>query len=157
MTVSQNYEQQLTAILSLLNPPQQDYATLADEAWHFLNTLPSEPSVERVLTTYFELFASGYAYWQQTYNYPKIHEYFYGAYLRAKKIARQSFPTKTIEMLEMMTKAMIAYTNCENALINNDPQKLLQSATQAVNHGKNALDRLSQIMLESNITSQINR
>lgn len=152
----QSDEQKLADILSLLNPPQQDYDVLADEALSFLNKLPDVASVERVLTAYFELFASGYALWQQTYDYPRIHEYFYGGYLKAKKIGDGKFP-ELIEMLEQMTKAMIAYTDCENALINGNPQSLLQSSTQAKYCGEEAQKKLSQALGKSTLEDQINK
>ncbi|MHB8599824.1 MAG: hypothetical protein ACYDER_23835 [Ktedonobacteraceae bacterium] len=162
MAISQNYEQELADILSLLNPPQQDYETLADKAWQFLNVLQAElpesaePSLVQALAKYFALFATGYGQWQQTYDYPKIHEYFYGAYLQAKKIGGSlSASTKTIAMLEEMTKAMMAYTNCENALINSDPEQLRQSATQATIHVESALNLLRQMLIAKSIKDEI--
>jgi hypothetical protein len=156
MTTHPDYKQKLADILSLLNPPQQDYDVLADEAWRFLKRLPSDATIERALATYFELFASGYAYWQQTYDYPRIHEYFYGGYLKAKEIGGSKFP-ELVRMLENMTKAMIAYTNCENALVNGDSQSLFQASQQALEYGKASHDVLPQQLWESSLFKPLDK
>ena len=128
-------EKNLSHILAHMLASLQDYPTLADELLRFLQQHPT--LLLEILATYFELFATGYAHWQQSYDYPHIHEYFYGAYLQARRLAKGNYPD-IITMLEEMTYAFIAYTGCENALINNDPQALARSAKEAIEHGEKA-------------------
>jgi hypothetical protein len=137
----QSDEQKLGNILNLLQPPQQPYDELADRASGLLPYLP-RASIERALARYFELFAAGYDTWQGCYDYPRIHEYFYGAYLQAIQKGGSGLSPQLRAMLEQMTEAMVAYTWCENALICNDPQGLLDSATRATEYGAAALQSL---------------
>ncbi len=67
-------------VLKWINPPQQDYDKLAEWAERFLDD--PDPQL-RALAIFFYRFGCGYARWQITYDYPRIHEYFYGAFLQA--------------------------------------------------------------------------
>src|SRR5262245_6662910 len=78
-------EGRLQEILSLLNQPHIPYAEMAEKAMQFLKELPDEPTLERSLAAYFELLAHGYAEWVTCYDYHQIHEFFFGAYLRAEQ------------------------------------------------------------------------
>ncbi len=147
-------EQELAKILTYLNPPQQEYDILADRAKRLLSTLPPQPSIVRALAVYFAYFAHGYAEWQGCYNYPKIHEYFYGAYLQAKREGSTLSPQLS-EMLEQMTEAMIAYTHWENAFISNNPQGLLVSATSAYSYSQQALHALERSPLSRSLLEPI--
>jgi hypothetical protein len=144
---SSNVEQELGDILAFLNPPQQQYDVLADRAWRLLFEMPPGPSIERALAVYFELFAHGYVKWQGSYSYPRIHEYFFGAYLQAIQDGGSCLSPQFRAMLEQMTNAFIAYTWCENALICNDPKGLLDFATRATECGTAALDLLDDLSL----------
>lgn len=147
-------EQELGDILKLLNPPQQLYDELADRASGLWPRLP-RPSIERVLARYFELFAAGYDIWQGCYDYPRIHEYFYGAHLQAIQEGGSYLSSHLSAMLEHMTHALIAYTWCENALICNDPKGLLDSATRATECGTAALESLACTSLRSPLNDPI--
>ncbi|HKS70690.1 MAG TPA: hypothetical protein VJQ45_09730, partial [Ktedonobacterales bacterium] len=129
-------EDKLANILSLLNPPQQDYEQLAIGSAGFLKDkdLPPEPSVLRALAAYFDLFGRGYNLWQDTYDYPRIHEYLYGAYLEAVRKGGSSLSAPAAEALRQLSEAIIAYTWCENALIANDPKGLLKHSEDAFGH-----------------------
>ena len=142
--------QKLVQILTSMLVSSQDYQMLVDGLVRFRDTHTKLPLLLDLLTTYFTLFATGYAHWQQSYEYPRVHEYFYGAYLQAKTLAtNQSQYQPLIDMLETMTYAFIAYTGCENALINNDSQALKTASNEAIKYGtevqnyRNACQHLS--------------
>ncbi len=132
--VAASAEARLAEIMSFLNPPQQDYEKLADRAGNFLETVAPGPSVLRALAAYCDLFGRGYALWQLTYDYPRIHEYLYGAYLQAVGEGGSALTPATAEALRQLSEAIIAYTWCENALIVNDPAGLFQHAEDAIGH-----------------------
>jgi len=150
-------EQELGGILAFLNPPQQQYDILADRAWHFLSGLPAQPSLERALAVYFELFSRGYAEWQTCYDYHRIHEYFYGAYLKAIRECGVGLSSPLRDMLSQLTEAMIAYTWCENAVICNDPKGLSAFATRATECGEAALQSLAHSSLSSLLRAPIEK
>ncbi len=154
-TDTSHLEQELATILTHLNPPQQQYDVLADklQRLYFSPSLPAQPSLVRTLIVYFGRFAQGYALWQGCYDYPKVREYFYGAYLQA--LREGSLSPQLKGMLEQMTEAMIAYTHCENALIANDPDGLFVAATRASAYGKAALEWLTQSSLDALLRSPI--
>lgn len=150
VATSSQVERELARILGFLNPPQQKYDVLADEAWgHLDTTFFPNPSVERDLALYFARFSQGYVIWQDSYNYPKIHEYFYAAYLQATKESTSVLAPELKDMLNHLTKAVIAATHCENALISNNPKGLLDAARQAGRGYRVALGRLNQSTLNS--------
>jgi hypothetical protein len=135
-------EQGLADILELLNPPLEKFA---GRIRSFLSTLPPEVSTERILATYFDLFAHGFTLWDITYDYHKVHEYYYGAYLQAKQLVDENSSPQhgvLLEMLEKLTLAMIAFTRCENAMICNDPEGLLIAANDATNFMEDAQKKL---------------
>jgi hypothetical protein len=152
-----NVEQELGEILELLTPPLE---ILASRLSDFLSNpnLSPEPSTERVLATYFELFAHGFSLWDITYNYDKVHEYFYAGYLKAKKEAGENTPQELLEMLEMLEKftmAMIAFTWCENAMLCDDPKGLLIASTDTVTYMEEAKRLLCCSSLASRLRSPI--
>lgn len=132
-------EARLAEILAFLNPPQQDYEKLADRAGNFLEAATAGPSVLRALAAYCDLFGRGYALWQLTYDYPRIHEYIYGAYLQAVNEGGSALRPAAAEALRQLSEAIIAYTWCENALIANDPAGLLNHANDAIGHASAGL------------------
>ena len=140
-------EARLAEILSFLNPPQQDYEKLADRAGSFLEAAAPESSVLRALAAYCDLFGRGYALWQLTYDYPRIHEYIYGAYLQARREGGAALAPAAAEALRRLSEAIIAYTWCENALIANDPAGLFQRANDAIGHATAGLALLPQAAL----------
>lgn len=127
-------EDQLAEVLSFLNPPQQDYVKLADHAATLLAKLPPQPSVLRALAAYCDLFGRGYGLWQITYDYPRIHEYLFGAYLQALADGRGALLAPAAEVLRQLSEAVIAYTWCENSLITNDPEGLFQHSQDGIGH-----------------------
>ncbi|HKS69171.1 MAG TPA: hypothetical protein VJQ45_02035 [Ktedonobacterales bacterium] len=127
-------EDQLVEVLSFLNPPQQDYVKLAAHAAALLEKLPPQPSVLRALAAYCDLFGRGYNLWQITYDYPRIHEYLFGAYLQALTDGRGALLAPAAEVLRQLSEAVIAYTWCENSLITNDPEGLFQHSRDGIGH-----------------------
>lgn len=135
-------EAKLAEVLSFLNPPQQDYEKLADRAITLLGELPPRPSVARALAAYCDLFGRGYDLWQKTYDYPRIHEYLYGAYLEAQSKGGTALSPAAAEVLRQLSEAIIAYTWCENSLITNDPEGLFQHSADAIGHADAGLAAL---------------
>ncbi len=151
-----NREQELSKILALLDPPLDQ---LASEASLFLSKFP-EPSKERMLAVYFELFALGYTLWDRTYYYHSIHEYFYGAYLGAKQIADDLHSSELeglLEMLEQISRTLIAFTWFENALARNDPKGAFDSVNDAITFIEKALDLLDLSSLAHSLKSPIKK
>jgi hypothetical protein len=128
----------LAEVLTHLLPPQQEYEVLADQARQLLEAYPEGHSVERALASYLWLFAYGYRVWQNSYTYHYIHEYFYGAFLRALHEGGPAITPQLRAFLYQFTRAMIAYTGCENAFISGDAFGLYQAATSAHEHAEAA-------------------
>ncbi len=151
-----NREQELSNILEHLNPPLDQLASEADLFLHKYH----EPSIERVLAAYFELFALGYTLWDRTYYYHSIHEYFYGAYLVAKQLAADLHSSELegiLEMLEQISRALIAFTWYENALARNDPKGAFNSVNDAIAFIEKALDLLDHSSLAQSLKSPIKK
>jgi hypothetical protein len=118
-----------------LKPPKQDYEALARK----LAKLTGKQVTP--IVTYFRLFASGYAFWQEDYNYPRVYQYFYGAYLSAREDEKTKPEYKDLNhFFYLMTRAMIYYTGCENALICNSMYNFYHNASLAREYIEKASD-----------------
>jgi hypothetical protein len=145
----------LGSILKDLEPPQQDYSRLAAA---LADTGELSDPVARALSRYWQIFANGYAFWQQSYDYPRIHEYFWVAYMVVKREILDnaaSFQSVTPEHLDSMLKhvslAFIANTDCENSLVCNMPRWLQRSAQEALDNIDLALSFLEKLGLDARV------
>ncbi|MBX3063119.1 MAG: hypothetical protein KF726_09090 [Anaerolineae bacterium] len=128
----------LAEILKYLNPPQQDYAALNTE---IKNVDVFETPLERAIAAFYRMFAGGYKYWQDQYDYPRIHEYFYGGFLAAEDIVARTISRSerilAADLLSFFTnhvRTFIFNTGCENALICSSAKMLLDSAEGALRY-----------------------
>jgi hypothetical protein len=139
--------ERVAALLDLLGPPDPRYGLVAERAAHLVaadGPLRDGPTVERAIATYFELFAQGYVVWQESYDYERIHEYFFGAYLRALRAGGAGLDDPAGAALYHLTRAMLCYTQCENDTICDDPEAVVRDAGAAAAHAAAAgaaLDR----------------
>ncbi len=115
----------LSEILAYLNPPNQDYASLASRAKLSIASYQQRGPryhVEAGMASYFFLFGRGYLYWQQNYLYNTIHEYFYSAYVRATSMSKEIAQNQALNgLLYYFSRMMIHYSRCENSVISNNP------------------------------------
>jgi hypothetical protein len=134
----------LADILQYLAPPQQDYERLALE----LSRYTAADMLEQVVRTYFEIFANGYDFWQANYDYPRVHEYFYGAYLRVadlipvdnESVDLGSVTAKNlVDFFECLSLALLHNTRCENAMLCNVTNDLLIHAEIARDYAQKAI------------------
>ncbi|HLV97671.1 MAG TPA: hypothetical protein VKT82_03240 [Ktedonobacterales bacterium] len=121
-----------SALLAYIEPPQQDFESfaraLAKEAFN-------DPVYE-ILRKYFLLFSNGYVYWQQSYDYPRIQEYFWVAYMSTAQELRDDLSTLDEapllrEMFRNISLALVENTYCESSLACNMPRWLRESSTKA--------------------------
>jgi hypothetical protein len=145
MTELCEHVQKLGTILTLLNPPYQEYKKLANELSCFLEQERHLPPTVHVLAAYFELIGHGYAEWQTCYDYHSIHEYFYGAYSNARTMNEEETLEELIRALYYMTLSMIGYTWCEKSILCNDPKALTDHAEYATHYSSRALKILGDL------------
>ena len=144
----------LGSLLKDIQPPQQDYENLA----RTLAEKPFDDPICEILRQYFLLFANGYVFWQQSYDYPRIQDYFWIAYMTiAKELQDDHYSDlaakETLrDMLRNLSVALIENTNCESSLASNIPQWLAEGAEKAESAMMAALadlDQLQDLGLES--------
>lgn len=136
----------------------EDYDTTASTLMQEIATF-QEPLVIG-LAHYFQIFANGYAFWQKSYDYSRIHEYFWVAFMVAEreingKIGKITQEETAIEMLRNISLALIENTLCENSLVCNMPGWLRESSERAIQYMTNAINALNRLEIDESLRASI--
>ena len=129
----------------------EDYDTTASVLTQEIATF-QEPLVIGI-AHYFQIFANGYAFWQKSYDYSRIHEYFWVAFMVAEReitgrIGKITQEEAAVEMLRNISLALIENTLCENSLVCNMPGWLRDSSERATNYMTAAIDALKRLDID---------
>ena len=127
---------------------KEDYGALGNQTRDWLNSLENQKAskFDRAVAAFCAPFGAGYAEWQGNYDYPRIHEYFYGAYLCAEHELGEGSDSDVAKIVfSEFSESLLEYTNCENALITNNASLWLESATKAWRHTTLAVNTLKRL------------
>src|SRR5207237_3967120 len=90
----------------------------------------------------FKLFADAYHTWHGSYHYTPIRGLFRLAASRLQNAPHASDHDLVVEGLNKLCEMLLAYTRCENSIINNDPFALKDYSQTAINLEEAGLSRL---------------
>ncbi len=116
-----------------------DFETLQELQPQNLTGIPLHT---RMLLTYIKYYSAGFGDWLISYDYPKVRAKLYVAYLKARDLDKlHQFPD-LVHLFEFLSKGMIAYSGCENAMLNTDVQTFYDRAHLAADYA----DQIAEIL-----------